>query len=426
MDKKSKIKISVVIVMFSLSIIMMLSYFFSISDKNKLYIVDNAGKPLATLTGLSPNEITYEGSKYKPYVDIVIDEAIEYITEHEGCDREEAGKKLFKKGYTIHTTFDRQIFDASKNAYQMSNLGDTPFATAVTDTDGKILSLFSSSNKVNYAVGKVQPYSALDPLSIYAPAIGNKITSWSTMYDNMSLADGIKFSNNGISSRCLKDLGVQKSVDFLSSELKINLDEEKNIIAADEEKVFDAISSGNLTAGVSPLDMAGYYQIFVNGGKYVEPYTIEKIVNSKDEVVFESYHRPETVINHATAYIVNELLQNTLSDGGTAEKAKYKQVLIGGKTGEDDDNNDNWFVGFTPEYSFSIWHGKDGKNKCPEISSRLVSGFEIDMDKKFNGSREIQKSSYCTESGKEATPNCPETDIGCYLPDTQLPKCDIH
>lgn len=456
MTKRAKVIIPIVVTVIIISIISAMLLLRS-KEAAKLYITDNAGNTLAVLS----DETKYENDGYKAYVDAVLPEAAKIVADIKKIDVSDAENVLKTKGYSIQTVFDRQTFEACENAYVLSVLEDVPFAAAVTDMEGKLLCAYSQSAQneyVNYAIKNTAPYSALKPLSVYAPAIENNIFSWSTMLEdspikkvqsengilvdwpanadgkytnkNVSLCDGIKLSLNTIAVRALLNLGVDQSMQFLRSNFDIDLTREENVISiVGEDEVLANFALGYLYEGVSPIDMAGYYQIFANGGKYIKPYTVEKITDSKGRVIYEHISgEAKQVISEETAYIMNTLLQNTLSVGGTAEKAKYEDVLIGGKTGTGSDYVGNWFVGFTPEYSCAVWHGEDRAhhNTCAEIFSTLVSNLNIDKHKTFPENSNVKQIPFCADSGKKLTMNCEKMGMGYYKSSFVLEKCDAH
>ena len=72
------------------------------------------------------------------------------------------------------------------------------------------------------------------------------------------------------------------------------------------------IAAGYIQEGVSPVDMAGYYQIFANGGVYVKPETIIKICDSTGNVLYHADAVKEQVVKSETADIMNRLLRTSL------------------------------------------------------------------------------------------------------------------
>src|SRR6185295_16762630 len=96
-------------------------------------------------------------------------------------------------------------------------------------------------------------------------------------------------------------------------------------------------------AGVSPIEMAGAYNVFANQGVYVKPRLIRKIVDQTDRVLEEQL--PE--LSEATqAQVAFEL-------------AHVMPPPLAGKTGTTNSYTDAWFLGFSPEYTIAVWTGYD-------------------------------------------------------------------
>lgn len=119
-----------------------------------------------------------------------------------------------------------------------------------------------------------------------------------------------------------------------------------------------ALALGGMTTGISPLQMAAAYGIFPNEGTYTEPIAYTKITNSNDEVIFEKTPETEEVLNEGVAYIMTDILRSVVTNG-LGSTASFSGQPVAGKTGTTNDNYDAWFVGFTPQYSASVWIGND-------------------------------------------------------------------
>lgn len=425
-------------------IILIVSFSACSNTEHFVKIVDSKGNQIATVTNAEPFEAELTNESYLAYVQIAFNDAVELIKSKNDCGDKSAQRILFKE-CTIVTSLDKSAFDACDKAYKSLNLGTDEFAFALTDLNGNLICAYSASNKENFAAAKTQPYSSFKPLSVYAPAIENDVINYSSMfldapikqvyedgvgmtdwpqnpqnnYQNtkVSVAEGVKHSYNTTAINCLLKFGVRNSVDFLTKNFSIDLSNEIDDMNSNgEDEILSEIGLGYLYSGVSPVDMAGYYQIFAKGGKYIKPSAVATIKNKGNEVLFERNKNEIEVIKSDTACIMNYLLQNTLSPGGTAEKAYCDGVQIGGKTGTGDNSSDNWFVGFSPEYSFAVWHGKsfDSKNQCAMIFNSIAENLIFDKSKSFELEDGVEKCVYCTQSGKLLGNNCTQLDVGYY------------
>lgn len=107
------------------------------------------------------------------------------------------------------------------------------------------------------------------------------------------------------------------------------------------------------TAEASMFELAKAYACFANGGKMIQPYTIERITNNAGEIIYE--HKKEEkqaqIITEKTAILMNAILQKAIKEGtGTAIKNVYGvHFRLAGKTGTSQAYSDAWFVGYNPE-----------------------------------------------------------------------------
>lgn len=84
----------------------------------------------------------------------------------------------------------------------------------------------------------------------------------------------------------------------------------------------------------TPIQLAQAYAAFANGGKMMRPYLVEKITDSKGNIVWE--YSDVTVRRIAEQSTINKLhpvFKGVVSDSGTAEFAKVEGLSIAGKTG---------------------------------------------------------------------------------------------
>ena len=125
--------------------------------------------------------------------------------------------------------------------------------------------------------------------------------------------------------------------------------------------------------GFSPLQMAGAYVPFSNGGYYATPRAIKKVYDSEGtEVKSFSTDDRKRVIKESTAYIMTSMLRNVVN--GTASNARIYGADMAVKTGTttfgeeevqkfgfDADNysKDSWTIGYTSNYTMVVWQGFD-------------------------------------------------------------------
>ena len=142
--------------------------------------------------------------------------------------------------------------------------------------------------------------------------------------------------------------------------------------------------------GITSLQMAAAYNAFANGGTYVEPLTVNKIVFRENNDVKTIKPQETKVMSEATAFMVSDMLV-TAVESGLSSGAKINGVTLAAKTGttnfsesdkqklnlSSDAVNDAWIVGYDPEYTMSMWYGYqkvNSKNQLHQISAVVERG----------------------------------------------------
>ncbi len=388
------------------------------------------------------------------YLDIAISEAAQIIATINDCEIDSAQKQL--KNYNIYTYLNPTVSAYMADAYNKIVRG-TDFGCAMTDHSGKILAAYSAGSDTtkNYATQKMQQHSAMKPLAVYAPAIESGIINWSTLtedspykvrvnskgvkydwpsnannkytYQDISVYKAIKQSTNTVAVKVLSKYGVNNSIDFLQSKLGIDVSAEQyRATIYGEDEVIGNIALGATQAGSTPIDMAGYYQIFANGGKYTAPTAISRITDLDGKAIYTDNRTTTQVISTETSYIMNELLRGVIKSGGTGDEAYVEGVQISGKTGTGDANADNWFVGITPEFSCAVWHSNfNNINNAAKVFANITENVGV-TNTLFMTSPNVQKCIYCAQSGMLFGSGCQKAEMGYFLKDNLPQSCTLH
>ncbi|SQC56804.1 Penicillin-binding protein 1A/1B [Listeria newyorkensis] len=169
-------------------------------------------------------------------------------------------------------------------------------------------------------------------------------------------------SRNIPAVKASKEVGYDRARDFA------------NNLGLNYKEVYESTVIGSGEA--SPIQMAGAYGAFGNGGVYNKPHTVTKILLSDGET--EVNMEPESVVamKASTAYMISDMLKDVLTKG-TGTRANIPGWNIAAKTGTtnydesvrikngipSDGTPDSWFVGYSPRYTVSIWTGYDEPNK---------------------------------------------------------------
>ncbi|MBB1632941.1 penicillin-binding protein [Cupriavidus sp. UME77] len=169
----------------------------------------------------------------------------------------------------------------------------------------------------------------------------------------MTMRRALAKSKNLVSVRILRAIGTQYAQDYIT---RFGFD-------ADKHPAYLPMALG--AGSVTPLQMAGAYSVFANGGYRVNPYLIQKVVDSRGNVISET--KPQRagqdavrVLDARTAFIADSMLRDVVRTG-TANSAKQRlgRNDLAGKTGTTNDAVDAWFAGYTPKLVAIAWMGYD-------------------------------------------------------------------
>jgi penicillin-binding protein 1A len=134
--------------------------------------------------------------------------------------------------------------------------------------------------------------------------------------------------------------------------------------------------TGRLTQGpalalgvdvVTPLELAGAYAPFANGGYRVAPHAVETIDLSDGGRV---YARRSVFLAAAASPNSIRLLNDMLAEvvrSGTGGAARLSREQARGKTGTTQDNRDAWFAGHAGGLVLVVWVGRDDNRPMGEV-----------------------------------------------------------
>ncbi len=119
---------------------------------------------------------------------------------------------------------------------------------------------------------------------------------------------------------------------------------------------------------VSPLDMAGAYDAFANGGLRVYPYGIQSIRTADGRTLYD--HGPPqrtAVIDEPALGEMNQMMRTVIASG-TGARAAISGYDLAGKTGTTSDYRDAWFIGFTGGFVSAVWLGRDDNRPMKRVT----------------------------------------------------------
>lgn len=213
-----------------------------------------------------------------------------------------------------------------------------------------------------------QPGSSFKPI-VYSTALDNGFTAASIILDAPIVYDdgsgkpwkpenfeGIFYgptllrtalvkSRNLVTIRIAQQVGINKIIERAKA-LGLNGIMEPNLSLA--------LGSGQFT----PLNMCQAYTAFARGGTSIRPRMIESVTSPWGEQLFTASEEVTEAMSPETAYIMANLLQQAIQDG-TGARAKVLGRPVAGKTGTTNDEQDAWFMGFSPYLLTGVWVGYD-------------------------------------------------------------------
>jgi penicillin-binding protein 1A len=127
------------------------------------------------------------------------------------------------------------------------------------------------------------------------------------------------------------------------------------------------------TSLVTPLEMAGAYDSFSNGGDRVAPFGIERIRTGLSHRIIWQHPAPATpnVIGNPALSELNLMLRGVIA-AGTGVRAAIPGYDLAGKTGTTSDFRDAWFCGFTGGLTTVVWMGRDDNAPMRGVTGGLA------------------------------------------------------
>ena len=371
---------------------------------------------------------------YQNFIDMVIEEVVE-----------KTGDRPTTTPMKIYTTLDKEKQDHLNkiiNGETYTWVNDTvQVGIAATDVEnGGIVAISGGRNTVALGLNRAtdiknQLGSAAKPVFDYAPGIeynnwstytpfidepwsytnGPGIKNWDSQhYGFLTLKRSLGLSRNIPALKAFQNVSNNKIYNFVTS-LGITPEMEGNI-------VHEAHALGAFN-GTNPLEMAAAYAAFANGGYYIEPYTVTKIVYTDTNQTKEYKPSKTKVMSDATAYIITNSLiwavDSGLSSGsriaGRQVAAKTSTTNFAAETYKAfnlpvNAIKDYWVVGYTPKISLALWYGydkiTDGYNTTADnarkdtVFRKTLSGMVSDSPKNFT----IPKSVVAVQVENETIP----------------------
>ena len=185
------------------------------------------------------------------------------------------------------------------------------------------------------------------------------------------LREGLLQSRNLVSVRLLREVGVNKVREYAE---KFGFDKQR--LPADL-----SLSLG--TASLNPLTNAAAYAVFANGGKKIEPYVIDRIVDRAGKILFKKQVKEtQQVIDSRIAFIITDILKEAAARGTAKKISALNRKDFAGKTGTTNKAESTWFTGYNEKIVTSVWMGFDQPKSLGDREFGSSTALPIWMDYK--------------------------------------------
>jgi penicillin-binding protein 1A len=202
------------------------------------------------------------------------------------------------------------------------------------------------------------PATIINDAPLYFPPTSPGGQSWEPKDDDqpdgpMSMRTALQKSKNLVSIRILSYIGTKYAQDYVTQKFGFDADKTPPYLPL-------ALGAGLVT----PLQLAGGYSVFANGGSRINPYLIGEVADARGTVVSRANpliagsNAPQT-LEPRNAYVMNSLLHSVATGGTGAGTNVLKRTDLQGKTGTTNDAKDGWFAGYQHQLVAIAWMGYD-------------------------------------------------------------------
>ena len=433
---------------------------------------DEAEKAKATALKLAPPNVEASDAPY--FVDLVRETLISKLDERQMNDQ----------SYRIYTTVDPELQrvaaaavetgmkqvdeQVSKLRTKRTKIAKGKYETkvqpgpqaqvalvAMNAHTGEVLALVGGRNygfsQLNHAVAKRPTGSIFKPF-VYAAAINtgldgsnpvltaasmvedqpNTFTYGDQIYEprnykeeyhgEVTLRYALAMSLNNATVKLAEEVGYDKVADLAKN------------AGITSVKATPAMALGAYDA--TPLDMAGAYTIFANGGTRISPTMVDSVRNNNGDVVMDFKPDTRQILDPRVAFVTTNMMETVINNGlaYSAVRGRGFTAPAAGKTGS---SHDGWFAGYTSNLLCIVWVGYDdysdlrlsgAQTAAPiwaEFMKKAVALPQYSDVKPFTQPSGIVDVQLDKQTNLLATPACPETYSAAFIAGTEPSQtCD--
>lgn len=367
------------------------------NKKARINCIEDWATQQSKLSLAFTGKTTWQKSKQGYVTDMVVNEAIGILKDVDSIE------DLNTKGYKIYSTVNnkhQQLAVNSVDNYKGYKNGAQFALTAIDPNTNKVMAIVGGTdyNKspLNRALDKGgltgrQPGSSIKPYIYYQAMLDYTpehqlidepycVTFvWGAPYcpknygGDYSGQDSLQ--NHLAKSRNIPAVKLSLSVGIPNV---IRTMKKLGITTPLENIASFALGSNNII----PIEHTNAYAAFANGGSYSKYTSINKIMDSKGNTVYEYSNKQKKVLDTEAVNKLNQMLRYTATNG-TATAANIPALNIMAKTGTTDSNKDVWCQAYTPSISTGLWIGQDnntplygatgGQWACPVLGNFLLN-----------------------------------------------------
>jgi len=329
-----------------------------------------------------------EGTEAPYFVDMVKDQLLLQFTEHD----------LLSQSYRIYTTLDLDVQEAAsaaintgageidkrlkrskaaKNAPPPDPLQPQMALVVLDPHTGWLKALVGGRDygrsQLNHVLAKRQPGSSFKPF-VYAAALtsgvdGSQplITPATLLHDEPTTFQfgDVTYEPENFKQEYFGEVTLRQAlmhslnVATVSLAETIGYEKVRNLAVAAGFNTglvaTPAIALGSYVA--TPLEVAGAYTIFSNGGTHVDPRFILAVNDASGRLLWQSSMVTRQVLDPRVAFLMVNLMESVINNGtGAGARSRGFTLPAAGKTGT---SHDGWFAGFTSNLLAVAWVGYD-------------------------------------------------------------------
>lgn len=347
---------------------------------------EEAEKASSAPLGVVTRNVEATGAPY--FVDMVKDQLLSQFTEHD----------LLSESYRIYTTLDLDVQQAAseaintgaaeidkrlrrskaaKNAPPPDPLQPQMALVVLDPHTGWLKALVGGRDygrsQLNHVLAKRQPGSSFKPF-VYAAALNSGVDGSQPLITPVTLLHDepttfqfgdVTYEPENFKQEYFGEVTLRTAlmhslnVATVSLAEMVGYEKVRNLAVAAGFNTglvaTPAIALGSYVA--TPLEVAGAYTIFSNGGTHVDPRFILAVNDATGRLLWQSRDVTRQVLDPRVAFLMVSLLESVINNGtGAGARSRGFRLPAAGKTGT---SHDGWFAGFTSNLLAVAWVGYD-------------------------------------------------------------------